>query len=729
MRCVAAGESIQAAVDTAGGGVIQVAAGEYAENLVLTSGTRLRGGFAEDFASRPADAVTTVVGQGGAPTIVMEDVEDVEVEGLSITGGTGMCFEGTPTCDGGGIYAARGTGLVIASNRIFDNVLTAERDSNGGGLSLEGDGEIVGNVIEGNLGGNGAGVIAAGQVRFAGNVVRNNNANAGDHGGGAFFAGELVIEDNLFEGNTVGVTPGYGWGGGMIIVPEGTTFATRNNTYRGNFAESAGAGAFVDEGADGSMTNELIVGNSCSPTDPRGALFVDAADDSGTTGSVVEVVNATIADNDCGFGIAVENVGSRATVRNSIIADNGGPALLEAGEGSSASATYTLADEALPGTGNITGDPAFAGGGDYHLRSTAGRFDPATGTFVQDADTSAGVDAGDPADPVGEETDPNGGRVNLGAYGGTAEASRSGEGGTPSAVSVHAGAGRIQTAVAVSADSFPAAGSASAAVLARENDFADALSGAALAVVVDGPLLLSHTGELTPDTAAELQRVLAPGATVHLLGGAAALGATVEAAVGDLGFTPDRHAGATRFETAVAIADAVEAAAGVAGTVLLADGGTFPAALVAGADARVVAGVLLLTSGSTAHAATRAWLDQRAGTPQLAVGAAAIAAHPAADPAGTADPYATAAELATRLVAAPAAVGLASGVAFPDALAGGAYSGRLGVPLLLTAPDSLPEPTRAVLAGTASITAAHVYGGGSAIAPGVRAEVQSILVG
>lgn len=124
----------------------------------------------------------------------------------------------------------------------------------------------------------------------------------------------------------------------------------------------------------------------------------------------------------------MENVASSATVRNSIITGNGGPALVAVGEGSSATATYTLANEALPGTGNITGDPVFAGGGDYHLRSTAGRFDPATGAFVQDADASPALDAGDPADPVGAETEPNGGRVNLGAYGGTAEASRSGEG-------------------------------------------------------------------------------------------------------------------------------------------------------------------------------------------------------------------------------------------------------------------------------------------------------------
>jgi hypothetical protein len=63
--------------------------------------------------------------------------------------------------------------------------------------------------------------------------------------------------------------------------------------------------------------------------------------------------------------------------------------------------------------------------GDYHLKSQAGRWDPAAGSWVVDDVTSPCIDAGDPNMPVGEEPQPNGGRVNMGAYGGTAEASMS----------------------------------------------------------------------------------------------------------------------------------------------------------------------------------------------------------------------------------------------------------------------------------------------------------------
>jgi hypothetical protein len=63
--------------------------------------------------------------------------------------------------------------------------------------------------------------------------------------------------------------------------------------------------------------------------------------------------------------------------------------------------------------------------GDYHLKSQAGRWDPVSRSWVKDDVTSPAIDAGDPASPVGVEPFPNGGRINMGAYGGTAEASKS----------------------------------------------------------------------------------------------------------------------------------------------------------------------------------------------------------------------------------------------------------------------------------------------------------------
>jgi len=63
--------------------------------------------------------------------------------------------------------------------------------------------------------------------------------------------------------------------------------------------------------------------------------------------------------------------------------------------------------------------------GDYHLKSRKGRWDPISEDWVIDDVISPCIDAGDPNSPIGHELFPNGGRINMGAFGGTAEASMS----------------------------------------------------------------------------------------------------------------------------------------------------------------------------------------------------------------------------------------------------------------------------------------------------------------
>lgn len=96
------------------------------------------------------------------------------------------------------------------------------------------------------------------------------------------------------------------------------------------------------------------------------------------------------------------------------------------------------------------------------------------------------------------------------------------------------------------------------AVVARSDDYADALAGSALGFGI-GPLLFARdTGALSSATASELQRVLPAGSTVYLLGGTAALPPTLEAEVVALGLEPVRIAGTTRERTAVAVAAELE---------------------------------------------------------------------------------------------------------------------------------------------------------------------------
>jgi len=80
------------------------------------------------------------------------------------------------------------------------------------------------------------------------------------------------------------------------------------------------------------------------------------------------------------------------------------------------------------GPGNTDAAPCFADpcNGDYHLKSQADRWDPNIIDWVTDTSTSPCIDAGNPGCPLGDEpNDPNNLRINMGAYGGTSEASKS----------------------------------------------------------------------------------------------------------------------------------------------------------------------------------------------------------------------------------------------------------------------------------------------------------------
>ena len=83
---------------------------------------------------------------------------------------------------------------------------------------------------------------------------------------------------------------------------------------------------------------------------------------------------------------------------------------------------------------NLYADPLFANAAtdDFHLMSKAGRYDPTTGlnpskpnAWVTDTEDSPCIDAGDPSFSYSNEPAPNGGRINIGAYGNTPQASES----------------------------------------------------------------------------------------------------------------------------------------------------------------------------------------------------------------------------------------------------------------------------------------------------------------
>jgi hypothetical protein len=434
--------SINAAIAAAkAGDIVQVAGGTYAENVALGSFVvpsskhlTLLGGFAGDFSSRAAALNPSIVDGGMLDPAVQLHVasnQTTTLDGFELRNGVGL---GSDFSDGdgagGGVHANQydDGAMVISHNRIHDNRTRnhTTADTRGGGIHAETQNfggalatvRIEDNHVYENLAGKGSGINIAGrQATLLRNRVQDNTTHS-DHGGGIYVSTVTTdVRNNIVRGNRVGATAGYGWGGGIIIAGAGADLS--GNLITGNITPSAGSGVFWDEGAVGTMRNDLIVQNVC-PSIAGAAIYVDG----GPGGpSIVALENVTIADHDCpdiGGALYIED-GSQVAIRNAILWNN--TEEFSTITGGAYEITYSIT-EAI-GTGNLDADPLFADplALDYHERSTAGRYTP--GGFVNDAVSSPALDVGDPASAYVQETQPNGGRINLGAFGNTPEASRS----------------------------------------------------------------------------------------------------------------------------------------------------------------------------------------------------------------------------------------------------------------------------------------------------------------
>jgi putative cell wall-binding protein len=295
-----------------------------------------------------------------------------------------------------------------------------------------------------------------------------------------------------------------------------------------------------------------------------------------------------------------------------------------------------------------------------------------------------------------------------------------------------AGSDRIQTAIEASLAAWDDAGTpdgalAEAVVLTRYDEYADALGGAALAGAAWAPLLLTPPTTLNPAVKAEIDRVLGGTGTVYILGGVSAVSAQTEQALQAAGYTVVRLAGADRYETSVKVAERVSwylAPDGKPEFVFATTGLNFPDGLAAGATAGGYGATVVLTRDSVLTAPVKTYLDQMAaaGVRTYAVGGAAanVARTWSHEFSGT-DRYETAAIVADVFwgispESAPPAIGLATGLNWPDALAGGAFMAGMG-PLMLTRPDSLPTPTADItnslvhLNEPSTVEAGFVFGG------------------
>jgi hypothetical protein len=300
----------------------------------------------------------------------------------------------------GGSTTARSKGIFVRNNTIYHSRITIYYSENIHILNntLEGRNAVIG-IWRNNR-----------YIHVIGNKVINH--------GGSFY-GCLIMEglywvvyDNVFEGNRVGIR--------LTVAPSNVIL--RNNTVTG--ATEAGIQFQYQTG----MRNITIVNNRVYNNYGHGILTAELPKAYGYV--EVNVTNNVICNNS-GDGVRMTTDCVALNMFNNIITNNTGYGIAHMASNISHSYndvwgnTRGSYNNTIAGTGDISLKPLFADptNNDLHLKSTGGHWNGST--WVYDNLTSPCIDAGDPASDYSNEPEPNGKRINMGAYGNTGVASKS----------------------------------------------------------------------------------------------------------------------------------------------------------------------------------------------------------------------------------------------------------------------------------------------------------------
>lgn len=267
--------------------------------------------------------------------------------------------------------------------------------------------------------------------------------NEAYNGGGAIYAHESAMNNCLFMDNSA-------HGGGAVITGPANQTIT-NCVFKGNFATySGGGGICCSQDSVARIENCLFKNNACQVNNRGGGircesaqpvikhcLFVDnfAMDKYyGGGGAFIIHTPATI-ENCIFYGNTTANEGGgmhfrgngNISVTNCIAYNNYPDQIHQSMTVGYVTVSYSDIQDGYSGVDNIDVDPYFADADneDFHLKSTAGRWNPVSQCWINDGATSPCIDAGKPSSDWTSELWPHGERINMGTYGGTAEASMS----------------------------------------------------------------------------------------------------------------------------------------------------------------------------------------------------------------------------------------------------------------------------------------------------------------
>jgi len=387
-------DNIQDAINFASDGdTIVVKPGTYSGNISFNG--RAVTVTSED-PNNPGIVQSTTIIINSGHSVIFDFGEDSNsvLTGFTIKGRGIYCYGSSPTIAKNIIEDCSGYGISGQNNAIptiLDNMI---RYNSQAGI-YQCHGPITNNIISQN---------SAGIADCNGPIINNfisSNLNYEPGFGGAIHDCNGEITGNMISDNYASFS------GGAISDCGGDI---KNNVIAGNRAGSSSGGLY---NCSGSIYNNTVVGNKA-----------------GENGGGLSDCPHLVYNNIITFNRANSTGGIYGQCSNSY-----NSFWMNQGSNLGGGATVGLGDIvidplfAISGYWDANGTPDesddFWVDGDYHLKSESGRWDSFSQTWLVDNETSSCVDGGDPGSDWTKELWPNGKRINMGAYGGTAEASMS----------------------------------------------------------------------------------------------------------------------------------------------------------------------------------------------------------------------------------------------------------------------------------------------------------------
>ncbi|HWQ89563.1 MAG TPA: N-acetylmuramoyl-L-alanine amidase [Desulfitobacteriaceae bacterium] len=258
------------------------------------------------------------------------------------------------------------------------------------------------------------------------------------------------------------------------------------------------------------------------------------------------------------------------------------------------------------------------------------------------------------------------------------------------------GQDRVETALSIAQKGWS---SAQTVILCEYSDYADSIAATPYAVSLNAPLLLTEGNAIDQRVVNELQRLKPQ--KVILLGGSGCLKTSIEKELENLSLKWERIGGADRYETSILLARKINS-----DSLILANGDDFPDALSAAAYAGIQQIPIVLTSRILPSSVCRYYQDTQ---PQhlLVIGGESVVPSQELTKnkltvetrLGGRDRYETNAKVISYMKDSCKSndLFLASGITFPDAVAGTVLASRMNAPLLLTEKEDIPSAVYCLL--------------------------------